>query len=186
MSDMFSVIERYWEYTWWDMPAQNGLVANSYAIFALWNFIWVVVSNIFYFHPYLGKIPILTNIFQRGWNHQPAMMYKKNHPRWTARCWWPESCGMPKLFCHSGVKNWKIWANILQRNLGSNKIVTWLVFLCLPKSAVAEIVWFHFLTSILKRYLEDRGVVFLRMLMWWTCVSARTLNNNQGGGIADV
>ena len=24
----------------------------------------------FYFHPYLGKIPILTNIFQRGWNHQ--------------------------------------------------------------------------------------------------------------------
>ena len=27
---------------------------------------WVVVSNIFYFHPYLGKIPILTNIFQMG------------------------------------------------------------------------------------------------------------------------
>ena len=27
---------------------------------------WVVVSKIFYFHPYLGKIPILTNIFQRG------------------------------------------------------------------------------------------------------------------------
>ena len=31
---------------------------------------WVVVSNIFNFQPYLGKIPILTNIFQRGWNHQ--------------------------------------------------------------------------------------------------------------------
>ena len=28
------------------------------------------MSNIFYFHPYLGKIPILTNIFQIGWNHQ--------------------------------------------------------------------------------------------------------------------
>ena len=25
----------------------------------------------FYFHPYLGKIPILTNIFQMRWNHQP-------------------------------------------------------------------------------------------------------------------
>ena len=24
----------------------------------------------FYFHPYLGKIPRLTNIFQLGWNHQ--------------------------------------------------------------------------------------------------------------------
>ena len=31
---------------------------------------WVVVSIIFYFQPYLGKIPILTNIFQMGWNHQ--------------------------------------------------------------------------------------------------------------------
>ena len=30
-----------------------------------------MVSNIFYFNPYLGKIPILTNIFQMGWNHQP-------------------------------------------------------------------------------------------------------------------
>ncbi len=27
---------------------------------------WVVVSNIFYFHPYLGKIPILTIIFFKG------------------------------------------------------------------------------------------------------------------------
>ena len=27
-------------------------------------------SNMFYVHHYLGKIPILTNIFQRGWNHE--------------------------------------------------------------------------------------------------------------------
>ena len=33
---------------------------------------WMVVSNIFYVHPYLGKIPSLTNIFQMGWNHQLA------------------------------------------------------------------------------------------------------------------
>ena len=26
--------------------------------------------NLFNFHHYLGKIPILTNIFQRSWNHQ--------------------------------------------------------------------------------------------------------------------
>ncbi len=30
------------------------------------NHDYVVVSNIFYFHPYLGKIVILTNIFQMG------------------------------------------------------------------------------------------------------------------------
>ena len=35
---------------------------------------WVVVSNIVYFHLYLGKIPILTNIFQMGWNHQLAFI----------------------------------------------------------------------------------------------------------------
>ena len=29
----------------------------------------------FYFHPYLGKIPILTNIFQMGWNHQPGFAW---------------------------------------------------------------------------------------------------------------
>ena len=30
------------------------------------------ISSIFYLHPYLGKIPILTNMFmfQMGWNHQ--------------------------------------------------------------------------------------------------------------------
>ena len=33
----------------------------------------MVVSHIFYFHPYLGKISNLTNIFQMGWfNHQPV------------------------------------------------------------------------------------------------------------------
>ena len=38
---------------------------------------WVVVSNIFYVHPYLGKIPILTNIFQMAWfNHQLADLNK--------------------------------------------------------------------------------------------------------------
>ncbi len=29
-----------------------------------------MVWNIFYFHPYLGKILVSTNIFQLGWNHQ--------------------------------------------------------------------------------------------------------------------
>ena len=28
----------------------------------------------FYFHPYLGKIPIVTNFFQMGWNHQLEMV----------------------------------------------------------------------------------------------------------------
>ena len=35
--------------------------------------IWVVVSNIVYFQPYLGKWSNLTNMFQMGWNHQLVM-----------------------------------------------------------------------------------------------------------------
>ena len=38
---------------------------------------WAVVSNIFYFHLYLGKIPILTHIFQMGWNHQLVINIQK-------------------------------------------------------------------------------------------------------------
>ena len=35
------------------------------------NLIWVLVSRIFYFHPYLGKmIQLDEHIFQMGWNHQ--------------------------------------------------------------------------------------------------------------------
>ena len=33
-----------------------------------------MVSNIFYFHPYLGKWSNLTNFFQLGWNHQQEKM----------------------------------------------------------------------------------------------------------------
>ena len=43
----------------------------------------MVVSNIFYFQPYLGKIPILTNIFQRGWNHQPEDF--RDRKKWLRR-----------------------------------------------------------------------------------------------------
>ena len=45
-----------------------------------WNLIydvWVVVSTIFYFHPYLGKVSNLINIFQLGWNHQLDDVHSK-------------------------------------------------------------------------------------------------------------
>ena len=42
---------------------------DLFTIFHQYHF-WVVVSNISYFHPYLGKWSNLTNIFQMGWKHQ--------------------------------------------------------------------------------------------------------------------
>ena len=42
-------------------------VADSHGVPGTTGNSWVVLSNIFlYVHPYLGKIPILTNIFQVG------------------------------------------------------------------------------------------------------------------------
>ena len=41
------------------------------------DIIWMVVSNVqmfFIFIPIWGNDPILTNIFQMGWNHQPVML----------------------------------------------------------------------------------------------------------------
>ena len=38
------------------------------------NILWLVVWNIFYFSIYWEKSYQLTNIFQRGWNHQPGLI----------------------------------------------------------------------------------------------------------------
>ena len=35
---------------------------------------WVVVSNIFHFHPHLGKWSNVTNIFRMGWNQQLGLI----------------------------------------------------------------------------------------------------------------
>ena len=57
---------------------------------------WVVVSHIFYFHPFLGKIPKLTNIFQMGWfNHQPDQCSL------CSRCF--KSHEMMKCIIHDGT-----------------------------------------------------------------------------------
>ena len=58
---------------------------------------WVVVSNIFYLHPYLGKIPILTNIFQLGWNHQLESDVSK-HDLWTNVGSWNRRLGISVSF----------------------------------------------------------------------------------------
>ena len=46
---------------------------------------WVVFSNMFYVHYYLGKIPILTTIFQRGWNHQSEKCPSYSSLLWGVR-----------------------------------------------------------------------------------------------------
>ena len=49
---------------------QNGGCPDGESFYILELVYWMVVSNIFYFHPYLGKWSNFTHIFQMGWNHQ--------------------------------------------------------------------------------------------------------------------
>ena len=53
-------------------------LVDDWFLWIFCQFTWLFSVNmtrwwflkILYFHPYLGKMPILTNIFQGGWNHQ--------------------------------------------------------------------------------------------------------------------
>ena len=64
-SPRWCLLFSFW-HTCFSFPAEKSqLVLTSF----YFNH-WVVVSNIFYFHSYLGKWSNLTNIFQMGWNHQ--------------------------------------------------------------------------------------------------------------------
>ena len=54
------------------LDLQKWLVRRPLSPFLFWDLVynWLVVSNIYYFYPYLGKWSNVTNIFQMGWNHQ--------------------------------------------------------------------------------------------------------------------
>ena len=60
---------------WSKKCSEEETFGNHFGDGALRKKHWVVVSNIFYFHPYLGKWSHLTNIFQMGWNHQLENMF---------------------------------------------------------------------------------------------------------------
>ena len=63
-------IHRAWDFMMRIYVMQVAVDPGVYGIRRFRSQDWVMVSNIFHFHPYLGKIPILTNIFQLGWNHR--------------------------------------------------------------------------------------------------------------------
>ena len=79
-----------------------------------------MVWNIYYFHPYLGQNPILTNIFQMGWNHQlflyiPAGVARISEPSINvcSSAMWPvthrsQVLGIenPRRQGHSGSSPW--------------------------------------------------------------------------------
>ena len=65
----------------WPSPGTNRKFAleNRPILTQTKKIIWLVVPHISYVHPYLGKIPILTNIFQGGWDHQLEKIIFQTH-----------------------------------------------------------------------------------------------------------
>lgn len=61
---------------------------------------WVVVS-VFFFHPYMGKWPDLTNIFPMGWSHQLGTGFQ------NYRTWPHQRCrGISGCWEYGGVTQW--------------------------------------------------------------------------------
>ena len=50
------------------MEKQKGIIRKFPALDSI--IFCLVVSNVFYVHPYLGESSNLTNIFEMDWNHQ--------------------------------------------------------------------------------------------------------------------
>ena len=77
----------------------------------------------FYFHPYLGKISILTNIFQMGWNHQPVLYMRHSSQTWVPRLGATDRLSRNPLACWPPRKTlrkcWRSW----HRSCG--KLVSW-------------------------------------------------------------
>ena len=82
-----------------------------------------MVSNIFYFQPYLGKISNLTNIFQTGWNHQ-LDTFSHSLVKGVASSIWQRCVG---------VVLWMQWHLVFPNNFASLSLTT-MVWCVLPLS----------------------------------------------------
>ena len=82
----------------------------------------MVVSNIFYVHPYLGKISNLTNIFQMGWNHQLDSVYWGYNP--LILTFYPNFQPKPSKSRRLFLGTQNIWAKGVRRDDGNLRNVT--------------------------------------------------------------
>ena len=97
----------------------------------------LVVSNIFYCYPYLGKWSNLTNIFQRGWNHQ----LDSYHP------FYPE-----EIFrlLHQLRRPLERWGSSAKKTPKCQKPASWIVIGVLHVNTVyySDIIYIYIYTSI--------------------------------------
>ena len=108
------------------------------------EYLCVVLLDMFYFHYYLGKIPILTNIFEMGWNHQLDLggglpthygsvekwyIYlhenHKNQPKWKQTYTIHGSLGICFIFSSRSLGKWSNLTNICQMGWNHQQGIPW-------------------------------------------------------------
>ena len=114
------------------------------------HLIWVVVSNIFYFHSYLGKIPILTDIFQLGWNHQLVIFHSVTSKKSNNTSHWYHHASPPK-------------PNMGPKNDGNSKI------------GISYSIWCYFSGSTLGAHFLSKHHRSGKQLLWRQNSSSRNL-----------
>ena len=90
-------------------------------------------KHLFNIHPYLGKIPILTHIFRRGWlNHQLVLGSSQQTNEYFGTCWsflqpitWYQKNGIGICECWEASQSHSVWVqhpfnwNIVNKELHS-------------------------------------------------------------------
>jgi len=78
----------------------------------------------FYFHPYLGKISDLTNIYQRGWNHQPENHFLRLRNPFLVILVWKQWIGCEHWWrTRMFYTTWVLHSGIMRRSGGKHVII---------------------------------------------------------------
>ncbi len=150
---------------------------------------WFQISNIFYFHPYLGKISNLTNIFQMGWNHQLVHLCSLK----LQKCGIPQRPANDEVLTKSAQMSQADKADIFsfgRVSWSNTQVAVWLWSLFAPCRHAHWSYWFMWMFYILYLYIyicvynmhpslylyspNDCRFVSLYVwdfiVVWWLCI----------------
>ena len=150
-----------------------------------------MISNIFYFHPYLGKIPMLTNIFSDGLKppttYQPDTSHRQKLKKVTHYSQLSRLLKHVLVFHRSCCQEWIRWIRILPSSLSKRKIDFFLVFCSVSVSLSLSnnckyhgqmgVRWFWTLFPVISKAVfcnvekvYKTQIITMKLLMWMTCI----------------
>ena len=168
----------------------NQDVQLIYAYNTRWSF-----QRFFFVHPYLRKIPILTHIFQMGWNHEaeypsfhPNCSSQRNSfPLWQLKVtnWQVVNCRqVDHFFKDRNVIGYSWWTSIMSLSTAGTYVMRYFwyhaascfshaeigVFCPAPSCSMPTVKfmghWFKFIASLVQDWTLKRLDFFLAHQLW--------------------